>query len=397
VKNYSPSSIALDTRIAGHKTVADWLKLRLALIKDQSSTENWKEAYNFFRLRIDTRFIKPIDSILAINQRLGEGHSASALQCVLLEFLEALRQGKIYRPPFSPEAISRKATSLGISTATLDSHMQPHEYTSSASLFVSFLTTQKPFSDVFTKRRANTFYRDIRCGLLHEAATKSGSKVRAAKDGDPRCLMEPTSNGLIVYRTPFHKALLNWIEALRSRLQEDHVLQQNFLRKMDDIAQVRRCFYFAYGSNMKTDRLLSRIGCIHSTRVARLDGYRFQYNKKSDDGSAKANVSRPGDAVWGVCYEIDLCDFERLQQYEKGYEPTEVWTYDGNKKSIVAKTFVSKSLTMTKPSAKYVTIVVCGAREHGLPGNYIRERLENNKGQRKKGRRTAIQPRARRR
>ena len=367
----------LDTRIAGHKTVADWLRLRTELIKDRDNKEKWTEAYEFFRLRIDTRFIKPIDSILAINQMLGEGHSASALQCVLVEFLEALCQGKVYRPPLSADAVARKANALGISATKLESHTQPHEYTSSATLFVSFLTTQKPWSSVFTRSHANTFYRDFRCGLLHEAATKGGSKVRHDKNGDPHCLMEPMDDGLIVYRSPFQKALLEWIDALLSRLQTNLNLQQNFLRKMDDVAQVRRCFYFAYGSNLKKDRLLSWINHIHSECVARLDGYAFHYDKKSYDGSAKANVSRPGDTVLGVCYEIDLCDFLRLQEHEKGYSPIEVSTHDENGTAIIAKTFVSASITTSEPSEEYVRMVVEGAREHGLPESYIKEHLED--------------------
>src|SRR3972149_448083 len=97
MKEYCPSSLPLKTRIAGKKTIGYWISLRAALIDHPDDEKKWKDAYNFFRLRIDTRFIRPIKSILAIKQSRGEGHSASVLQCVLLEFLEALFQGKVYR------------------------------------------------------------------------------------------------------------------------------------------------------------------------------------------------------------------------------------------------------------------------------------------------------------
>lgn len=298
---YPPSSMPADTRIAGHKTVSDWLALRRKLLADTNDKQNWREAYDFFRLRIDTRFLKPIQSILSINERLGEGHSASALQCVLMEFLEALFQGKVYRPPISEEELASRSRRLRIDRELLAQHVQPDQYTASASLFVSFLTTRKPFAEDFSRQQASTFYRDIRCGLLHEAATKSRSKVWAEKEGDPTCLVDDVNNGIIVYRNAMQEALLSCINAYREQLLGSEAVQACFIRKMDDIAQVDRCSYFAYGSNLNRAQFRSRVEHIHSAVRVRLKDYAFRYNKKSDDSTSKANIeySKESD-VWGV-------------------------------------------------------------------------------------------------
>lgn len=380
MKDYCPSSLPLDTRIAGDKNVSNWISLRAALIDHPGDKKKWEEAYDFFRLRIDTRFIKPIETILSINENLGEGHAASVLQCVLLEFFEALFQGKVYRQVQDIDTITKMAADLRVPLDLFKKHIQPHEYSSSVKLFKSFLTTRLPFAKVFTKKaHAYTFYNDIRCGLLHEAATKSSSKILAKKEHDPTCLMEPINNGLVIYRNAFQKGLLASVQDYHIKLLTDTDIQKNYIRKMDDIAQIERCFYFAYGSNLKASHLLSRIKYIHGAYKAYLDGYEFHYNKKSDDGTAKANISRCDNncRVYGVCYEIDDSDFKCLHEnHEKGYNWIPVWTEGETTGPIIAKTFISESITTSQPSSDYVCIVVEGAREQWLPVDYIRKYLE---------------------
>jgi hypothetical protein len=367
----------LDTRIAGTKTVQDWINLRSKLIKDGCSKDDWKEAGEFLQLRIQSRFLKPIESILKAGEKQGEGHAVAALLCILVEFPAALDQGRVYCTPLPEDAIPAKADELGISTDTLKGYQQPHEYSSSRELFLSFLTGNNPFRKVFTKKKhADTYYADVRCGLLHEAATKDNSNVLAEKEGDTDCLLEIRKDGLTIYRNAFQKALVKWIATLDDRLQADSTFRTSFLRKMDDIAQVRRCFYFAYGSNLEKTHLLARIGHIHNGTRVKLGGYTFLYNKKSDDG-AKANIVKNGSEVWGVCYEIDRSEFTRLHNdFEKGYEPKDVWVVNDEGKGIIAKTFVSKSLTKKPPTQNYVALVVNGANDHQLPEDYIKKNLQ---------------------
>src|SRR5713226_8689269 len=78
---------------------------------------------------------------------------------------------------------------------------------------------------------------------------------------------------------------------------------------------------FAYGSNMASDRLQLRAPFIRIHGCAKVPDKRMICNKKSDDGSAKANlVDEPGNEVWGVLYEIDSSDFAKLDRAEIGYK-----------------------------------------------------------------------------
>lgn len=44
-KDYCPSSLQLDTRIAGDKNVSNWISLRAALIEHPDDEKKWEEAY----------------------------------------------------------------------------------------------------------------------------------------------------------------------------------------------------------------------------------------------------------------------------------------------------------------------------------------------------------------
>ncbi len=143
---------------------------------------------------------------------------------------------------------------------------------------------------------------------------------------------------------------------------------------MDGIGQVGRCFYFAYGSNLDRARIESRIGPVHTKSRAKLEGYAFKYNKKSKDGTAKANIARSmksEDQVWGVIYEIDGGQLNSLEKIEEGYERIEISTLMDNGATIFAKSFSSKNITNAPPSKGYADIVINGARAQGLPEDYI--------------------------
>ena len=134
-----------------------------------------------------------------------------------------------------------------------------------------------------------------------------------------------------------------------------------------------RVTYFAYGSNMSTQRMRSRIPSWTLVGPAKLLGKRMLCNKKSRDNSGKANlVDRPGDAVWGVVYELDMAELKKLDRAEGGYERTslEVWTEEGN--PLLAQVYISNELTRDPvPYEWYKKLLIAGARQHQLPGDYL--------------------------
>lgn len=133
---------------------------------------------------------------------------------------------------------------------------------------------------------------------------------------------------------------------------------------------------FAYGSNMKTVRMRSedRAPSARSAGRARLLDVRLICNKKSADGSAKANiVDSPSDVVWGVLWEVDASDLTKLDVAEGGYqrELRKVLTDGG--KTVAAEVFVSETLISDAVAYDwYKALLIEGAREHELPEEYVR-------------------------
>ena len=131
--------------------------------------------------------------------------------------------------------------------------------------------------------------------------------------------------------------------------------------------------YFAYGSNMKTSQLQSRVPSAKALGRARLLGKRLACNKKSIDGSAKANLeTSPGDVVWGVLFQIDLSELGKLDGVEVGYQREEVRILDEDGNPLKAHTYISNKLTDDPVlHDRYKQLIIDGAREHHLPEEYI--------------------------
>jgi hypothetical protein len=138
--------------------------------------------------------------------------------------------------------------------------------------------------------------------------------------------------------------------------------------------------YFAYGSNMLTERLQSRCVSAKPRQVAHADNWALTFSKKSRDGSGKATISAaPGDRVFGVVFDLDERELPELDRFEgagQGYhrndgfrvvivpfrEPLNVATY------IADPSWVDNSLD---PFDWYLSLVIAGARQHALPPKYI--------------------------
>ena len=142
---------------------------------------------------------------------------------------------------------------------------------------------------------------------------------------------------------------------------------------MNDIIPKTKIMCFAYGSNMYTDRMRSRVPSATVVGPAKLPDKRLVCSKKSKDGSGKANLAdSPGDPVWGVLYEVDLAELDRLDRAEGGYQRTslQVWARQGS--PVTAEVYVSTELTADPvPYESYKELIVAGAREHKLPRDYV--------------------------
>ena len=131
--------------------------------------------------------------------------------------------------------------------------------------------------------------------------------------------------------------------------------------------------YFAYGSNMYSPRLQSRVSSARFVDIARLPGYCLAFRKRGHDGSGKCDLEPfEMETVWGVLFRVDTAELDALDAAEgEGYrrKPVVVTTSED---FVDAFTYRARAdwLTHELPFDWYRDLVVAGAQEHGLPEVY---------------------------
>jgi len=141
-------------------------------------------------------------------------------------------------------------------------------------------------------------------------------------------------------------------------------------------------WYFAYGSNLDPGTFLGRRRMQPlATAIGVLHDFELRFDLPVGPGErGVANVApRPGDHVWGALYHLTLADAERLDRTEgvdKGvYRRLVVEVITPDAACIGAFTYRSEiSRPERRPSRRYLGLLLAGARELGLPREYV-ERL----------------------
>ncbi len=135
--------------------------------------------------------------------------------------------------------------------------------------------------------------------------------------------------------------------------------------------------YFAYGSNMKPRRF--RRHCPRSQVLgrARLPSYRLDFTRYSTGfkGGVADIVPDADSEVWGVLSRVEESDLASLDEYEGvpvGYRRERVTVLDDGGQEHLAVTYVANRTGRFTPSKTYLDIILEGAREHGLPPDYVR-------------------------
>ena len=112
---------------------------------------------------------------------------------------------------------------------------------------------------------------------------------------------------------------------------------------------------------------------------ARLDGFALLFLRRSTRWKAGAAdvVEVDGAATWGALYEVSGADLDALDAKEfaaeGGYRrrTVEVATDDGARHTAVTYEVVSKEPRELAPKQEYVALLQRGARERGLPQEWI--------------------------
>lgn len=172
-------------------------------------------------------------------------------------------------------------------------------------------------------------------------------------------------------------------------------------------AKQQKSFYiFSYGSNMLYSRISNRCPSVEVVDKVCIPGFKLDFNKLSRDDSGKANITKTDnkdDFIWGVIHRISWNDKPELDKAEglgHGYDLVSM-----NKLSITTnfnhhiKSYIStdkKYHTRKKPYAWYMQLVIEGAKENGLPDEYINQ-LKNigskpDKNERRKLKELSILP-----
>ena len=199
-------------KIAGKNTDKHWSKLK-ARLQSKPSLELWDSAFhNFYRERIDTRYLHPIASIP--DKQNGEGFAIVALFCSLIEFLESCEKGHNFH--LVPKA-----------------QLLQYEYgqREASQYFKDFLRTREPFKTLIPTALVDSFYSDVRCGLLHEARTKGTWFISSASPAG--ILVSQNSGQITLFRRQLVPSLEAYFVDYRNRLLNDAKTQQAFIRKFD--------------------------------------------------------------------------------------------------------------------------------------------------------------------
>lgn len=134
---------------------------------------------------------------------------------------------------------------------------------------------------------------------------------------------------------------------------------------------------FAYGSNMRSSRLKARTPSATPLGIGQLKGHALKWHKTGSDGSGKCDVMHTGrdsDVVWGVVYTLNTDEKLNLDAVEAlgiGYTEKCAPIHIGDE-TVEAWFYVAIDTTPDLvPYEWYKAFVVEGAREHGLPDDYI--------------------------
>lgn len=145
--------------------------------------------------------------------------------------------------------------------------------------------------------------------------------------------------------------------------------------------------YFAYGSNMSTARLRKRTPSCKPIGIATLPAHELRFHKRSTDKSGKCNAFASGNdnSVIGVLFSFDPAERTELDEAEgvgSGYEHAivTVINHQGRRRKVLTYLATPDHIDDSlKPYGWYRDFVIAGSKEHGLPPEYIAERIESVK------------------
>ncbi|PSN46360.1 Gamma-glutamylcyclotransferase [Blattella germanica] len=152
--------------------------------------------------------------------------------------------------------------------------------------------------------------------------------------------------------------------------------------------------YFAYGSNLLSQRILINNPTAIRKSIAKLENYRLDFGFPFSPrwgGCPATIVPYEGEHVWGAVWEISECnkaDLDRQEGVEAGiYISLQVEVETEKREKLTCRSYqLCSTLTGLEhgeclpkerlPSEIYLAVILKGAEESQLPKSYI-EKLQN--------------------
>lgn len=177
-------------KISKKYTNKDWFDLRLV---DQNS-DNWTSAIEIIKDRFESRFFNQIDKI---KHDEFSGFVIMSIDCLLIETLMQFYLG---------------------AESTETNYKREHWRA-----FKDFFKNSRHFnSDFKTNKICKVFYKQFRCGLLHQAQTKEKSRIKVCqKEFLTYADKTNLENGLIIDRGMFHEKLESEFHDYIQRLRDN--------------------------------------------------------------------------------------------------------------------------------------------------------------------------------
>jgi gamma-glutamylcyclotransferase len=137
--------------------------------------------------------------------------------------------------------------------------------------------------------------------------------------------------------------------------------------------------YFAYGSNMLSERLRARVPGATVLGTASVAGRQLQFHKRSKDGSGKCDIPQtgdPADIAHGVLFDVpdqQPAALDRAESAGYGYERTTIDVSFGGSDISAGVYLAVPQHTDARllPYDWYHALVVAGARQNSLPADYV--------------------------
>ena len=148
---------------------------------------------------------------------------------------------------------------------------------------------------------------------------------------------------------------------------------------MESTSQTR--LYFAYGFNLNLEKMNQKCTKPRGLGIARLAGHKVGFYEHSViwDGAVETLIPDAQSEVWGVLYQLEPYAWDQLDNCEDArldgtgeyfHYPVEV--LDAQNQVREASMYKKARLgEATLPSKEYLDLIIQGAKEQGLPEDYI--------------------------